>query len=96
MILPYPAQFPTKNRKIGSFTQTLIPARTNSQVQSNPIHTAGFQGRLRSRVDTQPLLQYAGRLTVHTETRALGMYKNCTKEEALKLAYEHISGKVGE
>ena len=33
--------------------------------------------------------QYAGRLTVHTETRASGMYKNCTKNEALKLAYDH-------
>ena len=40
--------------------------------------------------------QHAGCLTVHTEARAVGMYKNCTKEEALKLAYEHISGKVGE
>ena len=42
----------------------------------NSIHTAGF-------------LQSAGCLAVHTETRAAGMYKNCTKKEALKLAYEH-------
>ena len=48
----------------------------------NRIHTVCFQ--------------YAGRPAVHTETRALGMYKNCTKKEALKLAYEHISGKVWE
>ena len=27
---------------------------------------------------------------------AVGMYKKCTKEEALKSTYEHISGKVGE
>ena len=76
MLLPYPAQFPTKNRKTGSFTQAL--AIPNSQVQSK-----SNQSTLRAS------FQYAGCLTVHSETRAVGMYKNCTKEEAPKLAYEH-------
>ena len=59
MILPYPAQFPTKIVKYRSFTQMLIPC--NSQLPSTIaqiqiIHTEGFQGCLRSRVDTQQLL----------------------------------------
>ena len=82
MILPYPAQFPTKNRKIGSFTQNPCNTQLPNTIQIKSTLLASFQ--------------YAGCLAVHTETRALGMYKNCTKKEALKLAYEHISGKVGE
>ena len=59
MILPYPAQFPTKKVKYGSFTQILIPCNnqlpsTIAQIQI--IHTEGFQGCLRFRVDTQQLL----------------------------------------
>ena len=75
MLLPYPAQCPTKNRKIGSFTQNPCNAQLPSTIQIQSTLLASFQ--------------YAGRLAVHIETRALGMYKNCTKKEALKLAYEH-------
>ena len=75
MILPYPAQFPTTNRKIGSFTQGPCNTQLPSTIQIQSTLLASFQ--------------YAGRLAVHTETRALGMYNNCTKKEALKLAYEH-------
>ena len=82
MLLPYPAQFPTKNRKIGSFTQNPCNTQLPSTIQIQSTLLASFQ--------------YAGRLAVHTETRALGMYKNCTKKEGLKLPYEHISGKVWE
>ena len=59
MILPYPAQLPTKNSKIGSFTQIPIPCNNQlpSTIQSNTkIHTEGFQECVRSRVDTQQLL----------------------------------------
>ena len=68
MILPYPAEFPTKNRKMDSFTQTPCKPQLPSTIQIQSILLASFQ--------------YAGRLAVHTETRALGMYKNCTKEES--------------
>ena len=59
MILPYPAQFPQKIVKYGSFTQILIPCNiqlpsTIAQIQI--IQTEGFQGCLRSCVDTQQLL----------------------------------------
>ena len=62
MLLPYPAQFPTKNRKKGSFTQDPCNNPLPSTIQIQSIHTEGF-------------LQYAGCLTVHSETRAVGMYK---------------------
>ena len=75
MLLPYSAQFPTKNSKKGSFTQNPCNTQFPSTIQ---IHSKPLDS-----------FQYAGRLAVHTETRALGMYKNCTKKEALKLAYEH-------
>ena len=61
-LLPYPAQFPTKNRKKGSFTQDPCNNPLPSTIQIQSIHTEGF-------------LQYAGCLTVHSETRAVGMYK---------------------
>ena len=82
MLLPYPAHLPTKHTKIGSFTQNPCNTQLPSTIQIQSTLLASFQ--------------YAGRLVVHTETRALGMYKNCTKKEALKLAYEHMTGKVGE
>ena len=62
MILPYPAQFPTKNRNIGSFTQDRCNNPLPSTIQIQSINTEGF-------------LQYAGCLTVHSETQAVGMYK---------------------
>ena len=37
----YPAQFPTKNRKIGSFTQTLAITQLPSTIQVQSIHTEG-------------------------------------------------------
>ena len=83
MLLPYPAQFPTKNRKIGSFTQTL--AIPNSQVQSK-----SNQSTLRAFLSIRRLSHGAH------EDPGVGMYKNCTKKEALKLAYEHKSSKAGE
>ena len=75
MLLPYPPQFPTKNGNIGSFTQSPCNTQLPSTIQIQSTLLASFQ--------------YASRLAVHTETRASGMYKNCTKKEALKLAYEH-------
>ena len=58
MILPYPAQLFTKIVKYGCFTQTLIPCNNQlpSTIQIQSIDTEGFQGCLRSRVDTQQLL----------------------------------------
>ena len=75
MILPYPAQFPTTNGKIGSFTQIPCNNQLPSTIQIQSIDTKGFQGCLRSHVDTQHSFQHADRLAVHTETRAVGMYK---------------------
>ena len=75
MLLPYPAQFSTKNRKIGSFTQNPCNNQLPSTIQIQSIHTESFQGCLKSRVDTPHCFQHAGRLAVHTETRAVGMYK---------------------
>ena len=55
------------------------------QGQCRALRPLGHQGyRLRSYNKDQPLCS------------GYSMYKNCTKKEALKLAYEHISGKVGE
>ena len=47
-----------KIEKYGSFTQLLIPCNTQlpSTIQIQSIHTEGFQGCLRSRVDTQQFL----------------------------------------
>ena len=75
MILPYPAQFPTTNSKIGFFTQLPRNNQLPSTIQIQSIHTEGLQGCLRSRIDTQHSFQHAGRLAVQTETRAVGMYK---------------------
>ena len=76
MLLPYPAQFPRKNGKIGSFTRDPYNTQLPSTIQIQSIHTGGFRSTRR--------LSHGA----HGDT-AVGMYKNCTKEEALKLAYEH-------
>ena len=82
MLLPYPAQFPTKNRKIGSFKQKPCNTQLPSTIQ--------IQSTLQAFLSVRRLSHGA-----HGDT-GVGMYKNSTKEEALKLAYEHKSGKVGE
>ena len=42
LILPYPAQFPTKKRKKGSFTQKPCNTQLPSTIQIQSIHTEGF------------------------------------------------------
>ena len=61
----------------------MAPSHKTLAITHSQVHPKSNQSTLRAS------FQYAGCLTVHSETRAVGMFKNCTKEEALKLAYEH-------
>ena len=68
---------PQKIVKYGSFTESLIPCNNQlptTIVQIQIIQTECFQGCLRFALTLNNSFQHASHLTVHTETRALGMY----------------------
>ena len=86
------------------------PCCTRSAITLHPQGLAPHQGlhfpKKKKKTPSHEPLQYPSTIQIGSTLRAsvqhtgcltvAGMYKNCTKEEALKLAYEHKKSKVGE